>query len=173
MKTDETYLPRVTPRAFRIGANVVHVVAPVRETRSILFGHPDAPYIRLNVNDTKGVDEEAQQTLDALILALKASLVSIVLEPGESVYVDNFRALHGRPPFTPRYDGTDRWLRGIYLTSYLRMSRSLRQNAESRLIEARMPKALENQPRNDRSTREACEETSQRIGSDSIEKPEG
>ena len=128
---------------FRIGANVVHQVSPVRETTSVLFGRRDAPYVRLNVNDTKGVDDEAEAALAALVGALKASMRPVVLAPGESVYVDNLRALHGRPPLSPRYDGDDRWLRGIYLTCDLRKSRALRAAPEARVIESRLPAVSE------------------------------
>ncbi|HZB32029.1 MAG TPA: TauD/TfdA family dioxygenase, partial [Streptosporangiaceae bacterium] len=37
--------------------------------------------------------------------------VSVSLRPGEILVVDNDVAVHGRVPFTPRYDGTDRWLK--------------------------------------------------------------
>ncbi|MEV6986468.1 TauD/TfdA family dioxygenase [Sphaerisporangium sp. NPDC051017] len=37
--------------------------------------------------------------------------VSIALSPGEILVIDNDQAVHGRVPFRPRYDGTDRWLK--------------------------------------------------------------
>ncbi|MBF6330712.1 TauD/TfdA family dioxygenase [Nocardia transvalensis] len=36
-----------------------------------------------------------------------------VLAPGELLLVDNDVVVHGRVPFTPRYDGTDRWLKRV------------------------------------------------------------
>ncbi|MGV9680158.1 TauD/TfdA family dioxygenase [Nocardia sp. NPDC003482] len=36
-----------------------------------------------------------------------------VLRPGELLLVDNDVVVHGRVPFTPRYDGTDRWLKRV------------------------------------------------------------
>ncbi len=36
-----------------------------------------------------------------------------VLHPGELLLVDNDVVVHGRVPFTPRYDGTDRWLKRV------------------------------------------------------------
>ena len=36
-----------------------------------------------------------------------------VLEPGELLLMDNDVVVHGRVPFTPRYDGTDRWLKRV------------------------------------------------------------
>ncbi|MGW0334747.1 TauD/TfdA family dioxygenase [Streptomyces sp. NPDC003011] len=37
--------------------------------------------------------------------------VAVSLDPGEVLVVDNDLVVHGRVPFTARYDGTDRWLK--------------------------------------------------------------
>ncbi|MGW0561777.1 TauD/TfdA family dioxygenase [Streptomyces sp. NPDC003016] len=37
--------------------------------------------------------------------------VAVSLAPGEVLVVDNDLVVHGRVPFVPRYDGTDRWLK--------------------------------------------------------------
>ncbi|WP_435888864.1 TauD/TfdA family dioxygenase [Streptomyces niveus] len=37
--------------------------------------------------------------------------VPVSLEPGDVLVVDNDMVVHGRVPFTARYDGTDRWLK--------------------------------------------------------------
>lgn len=34
----------------------------------------------------------------------------VVLKPGDLLNVDNYRTTHTRTPFTPRWDGKDRWL---------------------------------------------------------------
>ncbi|ERG69144.1 TauD/TfdA family dioxygenase [Segniliparus rugosus] len=38
---------------------------------------------------------------------------AVVLEPGDMAIIDNDVAVHGRAPFTARYDGTDRWLKRV------------------------------------------------------------
>ena len=38
---------------------------------------------------------------------------TISLDAGEVLMIDNDVIVHGRVPFTPRYDGTDRWLKRI------------------------------------------------------------
>jgi alpha-ketoglutarate-dependent taurine dioxygenase len=58
-----------------------------------------------------GVTPRAQAALDALHRAVKLSTKQVVLEAGDLLVVDNERAVHGRTPFVPRYDGTDRWLK--------------------------------------------------------------
>ncbi|MFF0445432.1 TauD/TfdA family dioxygenase [Streptomyces sp. NPDC004609] len=37
--------------------------------------------------------------------------VAVSLNPGEVLVLDNDLVVHGRMPFRPRYDGTDRWLK--------------------------------------------------------------
>lgn len=38
---------------------------------------------------------------------------SIALNPGEFLVIDNDAVVHGRVPFTARYNGTDRWLKRV------------------------------------------------------------
>lgn len=45
-----------------------------------------------------------------------------VLEAGDLLVIDNAVAVHGRTPFTPRFDGTDRWLQRTFVVSDLRSS---------------------------------------------------
>lgn len=54
--------------------------------------------------------------------------VTAVLRPGELLLLDNDVAVHGRVPFTPRYDGTDRWLKRVNI----RIPERPRHAAESR-----------------------------------------
>ncbi|HEY5875714.1 MAG TPA: TauD/TfdA family dioxygenase, partial [Ilumatobacteraceae bacterium] len=44
---------------------------------------------------------------------------AVTLEPGDLLVVDNSVAVHGRSPFTPRFDGTDRWLQRTFVVSDL------------------------------------------------------
>ncbi|MFC9243121.1 TauD/TfdA family dioxygenase [Streptomyces sp. NPDC057136] len=59
--------------------------------------------------------EEADETYRAAYQRLEAELarvsVSVSLNPGEVLVVDNDLVVHGRVPFQARYDGTDRWLK--------------------------------------------------------------
>lgn len=40
----------------------------------------------------------------------------VVLEPGDVAIVDNDVVVHGRVPFTARFDGNDRWLKRVNIT---------------------------------------------------------
>ena len=101
----------------------------------VLYGDPHSPYLRLDPYFMRpSEDDEAQFALNALIRAVDKCLGEVVLEPGDFLFVDNYRAVHGRKPFKARYDGTDRWLKRMNITSDLRKSRSARATCSSRVI---------------------------------------
>jgi L-asparagine oxygenase len=58
----------------------------------------------------KGLTAEAQRALEALRTAASRSIEEVVLESGDLLVLNNKTVIHGRKPFQPRYDGTDRWL---------------------------------------------------------------
>ena len=65
-----------------------------------------------------GTTRRAARALESLHQAVKQATKSIVLDAGDLLVIDNDRAVHGRTPFVPRYDGTDRWLkRSLVVTS--------------------------------------------------------
>lgn len=102
----------------------------------VLFGDPRAPYMRLDpyFMDIDQDDEEAKAALEAFSQSIDANLSDIVLQPGECLFIDNYRAVHGRKPFKARYDGQDRWLKRINITRDLRKSRDFRASSTSRII---------------------------------------
>ena len=84
--------------------------------------------------DREGEDEESAAALDELIAALTDNLTGVALRPGQVLFVDNFKAVHGRSPFTARYDGRDRWLKRLNVARDLRKSRAARATAASRIL---------------------------------------
>jgi Fe(II)/alpha-ketoglutarate-dependent arginine beta-hydroxylase len=121
---------------FLVRPNIAHHVNSSGERVSILFGDPSRPYIRLNLNASAGLenDDEAREALHILIDGLRKNATEVVLNAGDCFYLDNFRSVHARGAYTPRYDGTDRWLKRLYITGNLRKSRALRASPESRLV---------------------------------------
>ena len=102
---------------------------------AVLYGDPRSPYLRLDPYFMRlSEDDEAQVALNALIRAVDRCLGEVVLEPGDFLFIDNYRAVHGRKRFKARYDGTDRWLKRMNITSDLRKSRSARATCSSRVI---------------------------------------
>lgn len=105
------------------------------EGQALLYGAVDSSYIRLDpccMSAQEG-DDEAREALDALIGTV-SSMTEVVLRPGDVLFIDNYRVVHGRKPFKARYDGTDRWLKRIGVTRDLRKSRAARETAASRII---------------------------------------
>ncbi|MFI9401336.1 TauD/TfdA family dioxygenase [Nocardia sp. NPDC052316] len=58
-------------------------------------------------------DPEYRAAYARLTAELERVCVTAALTPGEILLVDNDVAVHGRVPFTARYDGTDRWLKRV------------------------------------------------------------
>ena len=105
------------------------------EKAPVLFGDPKSPYIRF---DPYCIDrpeiEEARSAMDSLIRAIDENLRGVALLPGECLFIDNYKAVHGRSSFKARFDGTDRWLKRINIARDLRKSRGVRKTPASRVI---------------------------------------
>lgn len=106
------------------------------EKIAVLFGDPAEPYARLDPYFMDPVDDppEAQQALEALIAILDRDLKDLTLEQGDVCFIDNFQGVHGRKPFTARYDGTDRWMKRVNVVRDMRKSRPIRASATSRIM---------------------------------------
>jgi hypothetical protein len=105
------------------------------EKASVLFGDPRSPYVRFDpyCMDQPEV-EEARLAMDYLIRAIDENLTGVALRPGECLFIDNYRAVHGRSSFQARFDGTDRWLKRINIARDLRKSRAVRKAPASRVM---------------------------------------
>ena len=82
----------------------------------------------------EGVDEPARRALSEMRTAATQARSAVFHEPGDLLIVDNHRALHGRKPFAPRYDGADRWLLRSFVTKDLRPSEAWRPS-DGRIVE--------------------------------------
>jgi L-asparagine oxygenase len=104
---DESYLKR--PDAPR------QLGAPM----PVLSGNRHKPSMVFDAELMVGIDAEARQALNALSESVAAHHTGVVLEPGDLLVIDNHVAVHGRSPFTPRFDGTDRWLQRSFVVPEL------------------------------------------------------
>ncbi|WP_244967063.1 TauD/TfdA family dioxygenase [Streptomyces cacaoi] len=100
----------------------------------VLFGPEQAPYLRFDVDFMTATGPEAAAAMDAADKLLRTSGGRVVLRPGDLVFIDNYKVVHGRDPFTPRYDGADRWLKRVNLLRDVR-----RLYAESRVRSRLVP----------------------------------
>jgi hypothetical protein len=105
------------------------------EKASVLFGDPRFPYVRFDpyCMDRPETDE-ARSAMDYLTRAIDENLTGVALLPGECLFIDNYKAVHGRSSFKARFDGTDRWLKRIAVARDLRRSRAVRKAPASRVI---------------------------------------
>jgi L-asparagine oxygenase len=86
---------------------------------AVLTGDRQLPSIVFDADLMVGTDEAADDALQALGHAVEALHTGVVLESGDLLIVDNTVAVHGRSPFTARFDGTDRWLQRTFVVSDL------------------------------------------------------
>jgi L-asparagine oxygenase len=76
----------------------------------IISGSYDDPYFVFDQDLMKGVRNDAQEMIQKIVDVYYVHRLEHVLSPGEIVLVDNRRAVHGRSPFKPKFDGTDRFI---------------------------------------------------------------
>jgi L-asparagine oxygenase len=104
--------------------------------KPVLYGDRTRPYMSLDpyymLPDQ--MEPGPRAAFDAFTKAIDAALTGVVLQPGDIAFIDNFRAVHGREPFTARYDGTDRWLKRLNITRNLRVSRVARRSSTDRVV---------------------------------------
>jgi Fe(II)/alpha-ketoglutarate-dependent arginine beta-hydroxylase len=103
---------------------------------AILSRSCDTPNLRLDPEfmTTLPGDEPAAEALDVAVKLVNDNVVDVVLQPGEQLFLDNRRAVHGRRAFSSRHDGSDRWLKRINVMVDLARSRPFIERAGSRLI---------------------------------------
>jgi L-asparagine oxygenase len=87
--------------------------------RPLVTGTRTEPTFVFDADLTIGVDPEAEDVLVALRDLIEEIATSVVLEPGDLLVVDNDIAVHGRSPFSARFDGTDRWLQRSFVVADL------------------------------------------------------
>ena len=67
----------------------------------------------------KAVTDTGRRALQALSDAIDKVKTNIYLKTGEVLVLNNRTAVHGRTPFKARYDGTDRWLKRVMVSTKL------------------------------------------------------
>ncbi|MEV1085839.1 guanitoxin biosynthesis L-enduracididine beta-hydroxylase GntD [Streptomyces sp. NPDC050211] len=114
----------------------IDTMAARPEPVALLEGDLASPWLRADPPFMRAQDgdEEAAAALQQLLTAVQQQLTDLPIATGELFILDNKRAVHGRRPFTPRYDGTDRWLKRLNLTADLRRSAGRRTGAHGRAV---------------------------------------
>ncbi len=85
----------------------------------LITGTLEEPTFVFDADLTVGIDTEAEDVLVQVRNLIEEIKTSVVLEPGDLLVVDNNIAVHGRSPFTARFDGYDRWLQRSFVVTDL------------------------------------------------------
>ena len=81
----------------------------------------DDPLLVFDQDLMSGITGESNEMIKKIVDIYYKHRLSHNLTPGEIIFIDNNRAVHGRSPFTPKYDGLDRFLVrcfGVYNYEY-------------------------------------------------------
>jgi L-asparagine oxygenase len=82
----------------------------IRGPLAILSGDKFDPQITFDQDLMTGVCDESQAMVKKIVDIYYKHRYSHNLKPGEIIIIDNRRALHGRSPFFPQFNGFDRFL---------------------------------------------------------------
>jgi L-asparagine oxygenase len=83
--------------------------------RPLLEGTVAEPTFVFDADLMVGTDAEAEAVVHVVADAIRQHQTSVVLTAGDLLVIDNHVAVHGRSPFTPRFDGTDRWVQRTFV----------------------------------------------------------
>lgn len=137
--SDFTIYPDLTHLSLDHQSNKQMVQCQVIEPTKVpvLFGDFDSPYLCIDpfYMQRENLPIEAETALKNIILEINRNLKSAVLEQGDLLFIDNYRAVHGRAAFAADFGGTGRWLKRVNVVRDLRKSRSMRSSAGSRIIQ--------------------------------------
>jgi L-asparagine oxygenase len=99
----------------------------IRGSISILQGNPINPILVFDQDLMTGITEEAQQIISKIVDIYKKHRLEICLQPGDILILDNRFVVHGRSPFSPKFDGNDRFLiRAFAVRDFLQIEKYTR-----------------------------------------------
>lgn len=100
----------------------------VRGPLSILNGSVSDPFLVFDQDLMFGIMDESDNIIKKIVDIYYQHRIKHNLQPGEIIFVDNNRAVHGRSPFFPKYDGNDRFLVRCFATFDYEKSNYARNN---------------------------------------------
>jgi len=115
-------------KKFILSPDSSHINSADTRRVAVLSGDRRSPFVRIDpaFMPRRLGDDAAEKALVTIIDAFDGGLQDVVLAPGEIMIIDNLRCVHGRRPFSPHYDGNDRWLRVLTVAADLRRSEGMR-----------------------------------------------
>lgn len=73
---------------------------------------------RVNFHNTRGETRAAEDALSEFRAAVRMMSTGILLSRGDLLLIDNRLIAHSRSQFSPKFDGSDRWLRRFYIVQH-------------------------------------------------------
>jgi L-asparagine oxygenase len=120
--------------SFKLNGNEF-IEGDIRGPMPIISGDELDPFLIFDQDLMSGINEEADSLIKMIIDIYYKYHIKHRLDPGEIIFIDNRRAVHGRSHFKPKYDGSDRFLiRCFSLFDYENSSYARENN--SRVISA-------------------------------------
>ncbi len=134
---DNSHLPTHNSTSAATGFDEIGRLSTMPPAIALMYGEPDRPYLRADESFWEVADSgdaEAVTALRRLTAEIQRNLHEIVFRPGDFCFLDNFKSVHGRRPFVPLYDGSDRWLKRVCVARDLRKSRAERKELLRQVI---------------------------------------
>jgi L-asparagine oxygenase len=82
----------------------------VRGPLPIIYGSASDPFLLFDQDLMSGETTRANELIQDICRIYYKNRIEYSLEPGDIILIDNRRAVHGRSSYSPKYDGTDRFL---------------------------------------------------------------
>lgn len=106
----------------------------IRGPFSIINENPNGNTLLFDQDLMTGINEDANNMIKKIVDIYYKHRISHNLKQGEIVFVDNMRGVHGRSPFTPKYDGNDRFLIRCFSTFDYNKSNYARENNNRNIL---------------------------------------
>jgi L-asparagine oxygenase len=108
----------------------------VRGPFPIIYGDVEDPKLLFDQDLMFGTTEESNCLIKKITDIYYQYRIQHNLQSGEIILIDNLRAVHGRSPFYPKYDGNDRFLIRCFAVYDYEFSSYARNKNNSRMVSA-------------------------------------
>jgi L-asparagine oxygenase len=121
--------------SFKLNGNAF-IEGDIRGPFPIISGDDIDPKLLFDQDLMFGVNEDADNLIKKIIDIYYKYRNQHNLQTGEIILIDNMRAVHGRSPFYPKYDGNDRFLIRCFAVYDYEYSSYARGDGDSRMVSA-------------------------------------